>query len=131
MNTLRLPLFDKNFGKEAPLTWRDRMLIRRREFIPYLYGNPAFKHMIVDSPFCPHPFGMREFHLINTDPEHDYKVTLRLTWEQGTRRGEAYVTLVSRAGSKIYLGCEAAPTLPVLRRKWEVVAETVISTCWV
>jgi len=128
----KLPLFDPLFGKESPLTWRDVQALRRQSFLSLEdAAGRRFKNVIIDHPFCRTPFGRREFFLVNTDPEHDYRVTLRLHWEWGIHEGEAYVNVVAGAGSKISLGCEAANTFPVLVRKWEVVGETVISQCWI
>jgi len=130
---MRLPLnlLDKDFGKELNLTFRDKNFLRRRRMYPFLFGRSPFKNIIVESPFCRHAFGGREFYLINTDPYHDYRVTLRLHWQQGSEEGEVYMNIISKAGSKIFLGCEASPTFPAVFRAWEVVSEVVLSTCWV
>jgi len=127
---LRRPFFDPQFGKEFPLNLQDKWLIRRRKLYPFLFPG-KFKNIITVSPYCDNPFGMREFYLMNTDPHHDYRVTLKMSWQQGLDEGEIFVTLVSKAGTKTGLGCESSATFPSLHRVWEVVAETVISTCWV
>jgi len=123
------PLIDNNFGKEYPLSFHDKMFIRRRRLLPSLFFDHNFHNIIIPSPYCHTPFGKREFFVVNTDHFNDYRVTLRLNWRQGSDEGISYTTLVVRAGAKVSLGCENSSTLPMLHRSWEVVGEVAISCC--
>ncbi len=122
-----------DFGKTMPLRKKDKEVISLfQDEYEKLSDNKkkvTFRNIIQSDRSCGFAGSGRIDNILNTDPKHRYRVTVRTTWRNYLHSGQYDEVVKMEAGERKILGCTCTGMIPTTNYSRQIVGESDLGPC--